>query len=348
MAMVLDLGRLMRLPSIWGFDMRRIWVLVFVSGLLVGCGGESAPVFVERSTFLPDADDRPGSVMFGPDGVSLVAESQPSDEVLVWDVEGWEVTARLAGHSGWVGDVAFSSTGLVGSASERDLSARVWDPVSGEALWVWEFPEPEDSNLRVVFSPDGSLFAVSGSSSIRVWSVDSGELVYELSGDVFMLDMAFSPDGELLYAAADDDRVLVWDLSVGEVVHELELAADTDPVLGLSADGSVLATSPSRSEFVLWDTTTWEEVGRLLAPEVEEGEDPYLLGGAEFSPDGSMVVSAGRRGILVWDVESGEVVFEETDSLEGAFEAVFSPDSERIAVSEFRAGFTLWERNPEG
>jgi WD40 repeat protein len=76
----------------------------------------------------------------------------------------------------------------------------------------------------VAFSPDGKLL-VAGTfdGSLRVWRVDSGQVVGHVKAhDQLVAALAFSPDGKTLASGSDDSTILLWDVA--------ELLRDTAPV----------------------------------------------------------------------------------------------------------------------
>ena len=119
----------------------------------------------------------------------------------------------------------------------------------------------------------------------------------------------------------------------------------TDGSLGQVEDGSHVAVDPEWSliagvgdgaTVVLVDADSGDVVHELAGHTDEEVTDGSPIRAIAFSPDGSLVASAGPDGeVIVWSVEDGEEVatVETTGDTTGF---AFSPDGTRLAASAER------------
>jgi WD40 repeat protein len=174
------------------------------------------------------------------------------------------------------------------------------------------------------------------------------------------LDVAISPDGELLAAAGGNTwSVTVWDAHTGEQVRILTGEAVVSTV-AFSSSGGLLATG---SDF--WNPVTGERLSGFAGGSYDVAFSPdgttlaaangYLPEGmllfdtstgtqlrslssdyfaaAAFSPDGTLLAGAtGYReeGAVLWRVETGEQV-RVLDG--GSAQVAFSPDGQLVATS---------------
>jgi len=166
--------------------------------------------------------------------------------------------------------------------------------------------------LTLAFSPDGSRLAVAElgaevvpgdassltGGSVRVWDVRSRAptgVRFETSAN----QIAFSPDGRLLAAAAVARPTEVRDARSGRLVATLR-TPDFGRSVAFSPDGALLATGHYDGTGQLWSTESWKPVGRPL-----EGHGERRFFWMEFTPDGAMLASAGQDGaVALWDVET--------------------------------------------
>lgn len=131
-----------------------------------------------------------------------------------------------------VEQLAFSSDGaLLASGSESSL--KVWETATGrlkQQLDGHRSPEV-DWPLPVTglaFSPDGSVLAstswnpgVIPKASLKLWDPDTGEALHALAGSQGCREVAFTADGESVWAACGRD-VQRYSLETGELLERAE------------------------------------------------------------------------------------------------------------------------------
>ncbi|RKU28207.1 hypothetical protein C6499_10300 [Candidatus Poribacteria bacterium] len=194
------------------------------------------------------------SIAFSPDGRFLARSA--SNSVGVW-YAGRTYKKTLAGHTGDVTSVAFSSDSRTLASGSVDTTVRLWDVVTDTHKAT--FTGHTEGVMSVAFSPDGrTLASGSDDNTIILWDVDTGDprttIVAHTNG---INDVAFSPDGKVLASCGyrDDSTVKLWDVDTGD--PKATFVAHTYGVsdIAFSPDGRTLASCGWDGTILLWDMT---------------------------------------------------------------------------------------------
>ena len=148
-----------------------------------------------------------------------------------------------------------------------------------------------------------------------------------------VLDLAFSPSGDLLASSGQDRVIRIWDTNSSEEIRSFPMFIVDMADIDISPDGKFLASGET-----IWDLESGEE--QLI---LERGSQ--LPAFVAFSPNMTEVAVARMdQGVEIWDVESGEIkksldVGEEqrTKRME------FSPSGEKLAAGVIDGTVRIWD-----
>ena len=112
--------------------------------------------------------------------------------------------------------------------------------------------------------------------------------------------VAFSPDGRQLATGSFDQSIRVWHIESAQLIHTLVGHPSQVKSLTFSDDAKFLASSGADGAR-LWDV----ESGALVQALPSTSGVPVVA----FSPDGTMLASAGRT-VMVWDTRTGTLIRE--------------------------------------
>ena len=150
------------------------------------------------------------------------------------------------------------------------------------------------------FSEDGSYLAAltEGWDSLRVWNVETGQVVVSLGGVI--RDATFAAGGRVLVVVVEignDHEIRFHDLTRPDRPPRRVPGRDWSRTLAVSADGGLVASSTDAGLVRLFDPAK----GELI--ETIHGNLNAAFGIA-FSPDGRRLISAsgGREAVKLWDV----------------------------------------------
>ena len=252
--------------------------------------------------------------------------------VRVWDTVTTEIIAEMQYDNGsYV--VALSPNGKYVAITHADRSISVWDV---DTATVKHILPGAAWNRALAFSSDSRLVAaVTYSSLIRVWEVETGEKIAELaerdvgSGFSGFGPIRFSPDGKW-FAASGYNAIAIWDAQGFTLRHVIQ---------GLSATNryfNSLEFSPD-SRWITGYTGRPEHKIKFWNIETEK-VDLELSTGATitvgFSPDGrwftTSIYSPDWAGVQIWDTRTGQLLSELSSPYR---EVIFSPDGKTVAVA---------------
>lgn len=180
------------------------------------------------------------------------------------------------------------------------------------------------------FSPDGSrLVTLTTDDSLQFWDAATGRLLRRLGQAHQQGPLSFSPDGSLLALAGQYDKVRLRDARTGETVAEPEKPPTLHrPFYGavLSPDGARVAVTSVGNVVLIPVRGQAQEPLTIAIPPTKAALD------ADFSPDGTMLVTAQSTGHpLIWGARSGEQL-RPLPTLKGASHVRFSPDGAMVAT----------------
>jgi guanine nucleotide-binding protein subunit beta-2-like 1 protein len=159
-------------------------------------------------------------VRFSPSTSAPVIVSAGWDKVVkVWSLETCKLKTNLVGHSLYVNTVTVSPDGSLCASGGKDGTAMLWDLTEGKQLYKLD---AGDIIHSLVFSPNRYWLVAATSTSIKIWDLESKNMVDELKLDVsdrpvgknaqvpYCTCLAWSADGADLYAGYTDNKIRVY------------------------------------------------------------------------------------------------------------------------------------------
>ena len=196
-------------------------------------------------------------------------------------------------------------------------------------------------------SPDGELLAwAMNDYSIQVMRIADRKVLGKLKGASDVVDkLEFTPDGERLVAASHDTWVRVWSLDGSPLEAFQPGGANYMPSqvlgMGISADGSMIATIPVDGPTRLWDMKGFGLLHTL------GGFGSFDTSDIAFSPDGKLVAADLSSGLFLWRTADGSQLLGGNPGI-NSMAADFSPDGRYLAYSEIGEQDTIVLSSPDG
>lgn len=263
--------------------------------------GSSTAALYDALDFEPDRLVRAGDELIVVDSSEIMRLPIDGSAVAIEPVPFTEPE-----FNGFISDLEVGGDVLVALLRARQEIVVV-DATSGDLVATAAVSAPtvsSSSGDAVLFSPSGDRLAMThDGGTLTVWDL-TAEVPELIDRRVRVSRPQFDADGNLVMIATVEvgsNDVRVVNVDTGDVLVDTDLADDVD---GYFVDVG-LALEERNDVITLFDMTTGDPVG--------EFESPDQVVERALTPDGAhLAVVTAEETFLVWSVESGELVIEET------------------------------------
>jgi WD40 repeat protein len=248
---------------------------------------------------------------FSPDG-ARIATGQLDGAVCLWEAQGRAVpVCRQAGNAP-VTLIVFDPYGRFILAVSESKVAYVMPVIAeGPVIPLGRDKPPLLGHWATVergaVSPDGSLIATGGDDGqVILWEAATGrQLLAPLNPHSgIVLQVVFSPLGELLAAATAEKQAFVWSVPDGQLRASLAPHGDVVSDLAFSPLENVLATAAGDGALRLWSTIDGKLLAEYLVPFEKAQEVAYAGSGKTIflkhaNGDARLLPVSDRLDILI-------------------------------------------------
>ena len=231
--------------------------------------------------------------------------------------------------------VLVSGYGQSSNYSQQGAETGLWDLNSGQQLLklaghAGHFGDP--------LSPDGRLLltAEGDSPGVQLREVSSGAVVRSLPHEATALSASFSRDGFSIVTGDSEGVVRRWDARTGRLLLTLPGRTATG-ITGVltSADGRRVVAVSRKGDIRVWSLAEGELRLAFSA-------DKSYVSDAKLDAAGVRLLTVGRQGYKVWDIERGVLLFARDVKLDwvasgdldatGRFAAIATTDEPRAEL----------------
>ncbi len=161
-------------------------------------------------------------------GSQSIASSAGFDTTVhVWNATTGQTLASYSKHTGPVNALAWSPDGAFIASGSGQLPGKpgenavyIWRVANGETRWILR--GHSSHILTVAWSPDSRSIASGGwDHTVKIWSVQTGELLYTYTGhtNAPVNAVSWSPDSTYIVSAGNDGLVQVWRAQDGKQIY---------------------------------------------------------------------------------------------------------------------------------
>jgi WD40 repeat protein len=254
----------------------------------------------------------------------LLYSASQDQHVIVWDLNQQSSIQDITAHSAPVNDIAVSTDGRTLVSCSDDQLIRIWDIASGRKIYELRF---EGKPKAVAVSSDNAYFAAGGDRGfIRQWPlIDARSLTtttllprtdaIPVKSRIWSLD--YIENDTKLLAGIDDGNSKTYSasqleykgVSLGFIIEPplKDLVDIFGPKFGFESfstiyQGNIVSLN--------WDGGVTAGGKELIQPVYD------ILDRLDFSPDGNILASGGRRKTTnVWNLNTNQVLFRSQNEL---------------------------------
>lgn len=258
------------------------------------------------------------AVKWSPNGKYVA--STYGGQILIWDPATKEILQKLT----YPGVPVASTT----TSNSKYLSSYV--PLSGGVM-IYDFAWSPDGKSIVAANPFHN--GTAASESMAIWDVATQKVTTKFVGHTDAVNkIAWSPDGNYIASSAYDGTVRVWDAKTGQSVYKLNAPN--------GRDAAALAWSPTDATRLLigFMNGTLESIDATnganpLKYSAKVGDGNYGISSVAWSPDGKMVVAAGK-GAKLFDARKDALLYTYGGNTDFIRSMAWSPDGKYIATGD--------------
>jgi WD40 repeat protein len=262
---------------------------------------------------------------------------------------------RLEGHNDTVRSVSFNSDSSLVASGSYDKTVKIWNAKTGKEVPI--SLKHDESVISISFHPTDRNILVTGSKDgiIRIWDIEKGDIKHKLPKYSNINSVKFSPNGNMLAAAATTSKdgkakgiVAIWkkDSEGWKHVKDLNVNGEIAWTIDFDKFSEKLVAGNGNKNFYKRTSNTIQVWNLKDKKELEDSyfsEKASVLS-AVFNPTNSDVLAtSGVDGtIKIWDLKTKKPpkVLKRHDKY--IYSIAYSQDGKTIASASLDGKIKIW------
>ncbi len=285
-------------------------------------------------------------VGFSPDGTRVIASSDMSEGVTIWDAESGRSIINIKQDIAFTTFIAVSPDGRAVLTSNVD-DLHLWDTEKGTLIRKVGIQDGSDHFGAFSAKGNQAIIASEFGETVKIWDVAKGRLLSSAKRPAGTVHAAtFGPDGPRVVVAGEDgDRASVVNARTGRVLRTIELGRRIITALTLSPDGRRVGVG-------FFEEVDGKEAHGIHIYDARSGRriraftsvKPHVFPIA-FSPDGRRIAAVlESESLSVWDIDSGALLRDFRGTQAPLHQVSVSADGKRIAgMGGLQEWLNLWD-----
>lgn len=202
------------------------------------------------------------------------------------------------------------------------------------------FSQTFSSIQTVALSDDGQYFSAGDTNGeVHIWRLEDGQHLLTLIGHTnWMRSVAFSPDGQSIASASDDQTIKVWNFLESPYSHyTLQGHRNWVRSISFNAEGNILASASDDHTVRVWD------LDKRTCKHLIEAHDKGAMC-VKINPITNTLASCGEdHHIKLWDLDTAEPLGTLQGHEDKVFTIAISPDGKILASGGADHSIRIWD-----